>query len=166
MNSDRPALSPSSRAPERRMRAPEFLCSILLLCLSSGCGHDDGLQRNAISGTITIDGAPLKSGAVRLIPIEPDTGPGTMAKVTEGAFQFTEENGPIAAQHRVEIEATEHQAFAIDDEAAFASFVKFTGRSPLARNPIPAIYNSASTLTANIENIDDQKFVFELKSRP
>lgn len=167
MNSNRPQSSPSSsRIFERRNWVSGFLSSLLLLCSSSGCGHSDDLQRNAISGTITIDGAPLESGVVRLIPIEPHSGPGSMEKVTEGAFQFTEENGPIAAQHRVEIEATEHVAFAIDDEAAFASFVKSTGRSPLARNPIPAIYNSASTLTANIENTADQRFVFELKSRP
>jgi hypothetical protein len=71
-----------------------------------------------ISGTITLDGTPLKSGVVRLIPLEPDAGPGTTELVTEVVFLFTEENGPVAAEHRVEIEATDHQAFAMDDEAA------------------------------------------------
>ena len=119
-------------------------------------------KSDRISGTITLDGTPLKSGVVRLIPFEPDAGPGTTELVTEGDFLFTEENGPVAAEHRVEIEATDHQAFAMDDEAAFTSYVKATGRSPFARNPIPAIYNTASQLTARIAEAEDQTFAFEL----
>ena len=67
-------------------------------------------KSDRISGTITLDGTPLKSGVVRLIPLEPDAGPGTTAPVTEGDFLFTEENGPVAAEHRVEIEVTDPSA--------------------------------------------------------
>jgi hypothetical protein len=165
VNSNAP-VSLSSCIPSRRAWATGFLPALWLICLTSGCSHGDGLQRNAISGTITIDGAPLKSGVVRLIPITPHTGPGAMERVSDGFFQFTEDNGPVTAEHRVEIEATDHQPFAIDDEAAFASYTKTTGRSPLARNPIPAFYNSASTLTVNVADVENQLFLFELKSRP
>lgn len=165
MNSNA-VVSLSSCLLSRRALAAGFLSALWLVCLNGGCSHDDGLQRNAISGTITVDGAPLKSGVVRLIPITPYTGPGAMEKVRDGFFQFTADNGPVTAEHRVEIEATDHQPFAIDDEAAFASYTKTTGRSPLARNPIPALYNSASTLTVNVADIENQLFLFELKSRP
>ena len=37
-------------------------------------------KSDRISGTITLDGTPLKSGVVRLIPLEPDAGPGDRSR--------------------------------------------------------------------------------------
>ena len=70
----------------------------------------------------------------------------------------------MIANHRVEIEATEFQDFAIDDEAAFAAAAEATGVSPVAVNPVPAIYNSRSTLTASVTDADGQSFAFDLKT--
>jgi hypothetical protein len=75
------------------------------------------------------------------------------------------DDGPVVASHRVEIEATDFQNFDIDNEAAFAAQVQKTGTSPLGRNPVPAIYNHASTLTAMVPETNDQSFQFDLKSQ-
>jgi hypothetical protein len=136
-----------------------------LLILISGCSSDEGPVRFATTGTVQLDGIPMSSGVIRFVPAEGNGGPAAVAKIIGGEFDFTSADGPIAGPHRVEIEATDHQNFAIDDESAFAAQMQKTGRSPLANNPVPAIYNSASTLTATVENRPDQTFDFDLKTK-
>lgn len=81
-----------------------------------------------------------------------------------GEFEFSSDNGPVIANHRVEIEATEFQGFAIDDEAAFAAAAEATGESPVAVNPVPAIYNSQTILTTIVKDMDGQSFMFGFKT--
>jgi hypothetical protein len=89
-----------------------------------------------------------------------------MAEIVDGKFSLEENDGPVPGLHRVEIEATEHLSFEIDNEAEYAVAVQKTGRSPVALNPVPAIYNRNSTLTANVADTDEQVFPFDLKSKP
>jgi hypothetical protein len=140
-----------------------YLCGLVVL-VSSGCSGSEGPLRVPVSGSVMLDGQPLSSGVIRFVPAEGTEGPGAATQVTNGEFRFSDDDGPIAASHRVEIEATEFQGFAIDDEAAFAAHAQKTGRSPLARNPIPTTYNRDSTLTALVTDADDQKFEFVLSS--
>lgn len=138
----------------------------LVTTLSAGCGSESPLNRKAISGHVNVDGVPLAHGVIRLVPQATTSGPGVMAEIIDGKFSLDEESGPVPGVHRVEIEATQHLNFEIDNEAAFAAAVQKTGRSPVAINPIPAIYNRNSTLTADVADVEDQLFPFELKSRP
>jgi hypothetical protein len=137
---------------------------LLMILLAMGCGGSEGPLRVPVSGSVLLDGQPLTSGVVRFIPQEGADGPGALTQVINGEFHFSDDDGPIIADHRVEIEATEFQGFAIDDEAAFAAHAQTTGRSPLARNPIPPTYNRDSTLTALVTDAEDQKFEFVLTS--
>lgn len=136
----------------------------LLLFLNAGCGGSEGPQRIAVAGTVTLDGTPMSFGLIRFNPKDDISGPGAMAQIVGGEFMFNTENGPVVGNHRIEIEATDFQSFEIDDETAFALQMQTTGMSPLANNPVPAIYNTASTLTATVTESDDQKFPFDLKS--
>jgi hypothetical protein len=56
-------------------------------------------------------------------------------------------------QNRVEVEADLNLGFAIDDEAAFAKRGKL-----LPPNPIPAKYNSQSTLAVEIKAGEENKY--------
>lgn len=150
----------------RSRRRSTALVLIALVFGSAGCGGDSGPKRMAVTGTVTLDDSPLIAGQIRLIPKEPLTGSGVMAEIAGGIFVFTEQSGPIVGEHRVEIEESGFHDFAIDDEAAFAAAMMKTGRSPMAKNPIPPIYNSASTLTATIADLEQQELKFELKSKP
>ncbi len=143
-----------------------MLSSVLIAVLSLGCGSDNQLNRQVISGSVNVDGTPLAHGVIRLVPQTATNGPGVMAEIVEGKFSLDEQLGPVPGLHRVEIEATKHLNFDIDNEAEYAAAVLKTGRSPVAMNPVPAIYNKNSTLTANIADTDDQVFPFDLKSRP
>ncbi len=168
---------PIGRSPSvRDHRRSGFLLLELALVLSvCGCSGSDGPTRYPVSGFVTLDDKPLKNGVIRLIPqvtIMPSSGsnqapvgPGAMAEILNGEFRFTKENGPVAGNHRVEIDSRPHLEFDIDDERSFATEMKKTGRSPLAKNDVPAMYNSASTLTVSVTEQPSQPFKFELRSK-
>ncbi len=138
----------------------------MLLFLNFGCGDYSGPERVAVSGIVQLDGLPMSGGLIRFVPKNERAGPGAMTRIIDGEFAFTAADGPIPGDHRVEIESTDHQGFDIDDEAAFAAQMQKTGRSPLGKNPVPAIYNTASTLTATVSNSQQSEIRFDLKSRP
>lgn len=138
----------------------------LALLTAFGCGRSNELERVPVVGEVTLDGLPLIAGQIRLVPKAPKAGPGVMAEIAGGQFVFTSTTGPVAGEHRVEIEATGFTDFAVDDEAAFALTVQRTGRSPFARNPIPAVYNSHSILAASVSGESKQELSFHLHSKP
>lgn len=166
MNSNR---SPDShqfkkgRKIEDRVSLAASALSVLAVLLNSGCS-DDGPRRMPVSGSVTVDSQPLNSGVIRFIPAGESAGPGAMAKIVDGDFRFTTQNGPVCGSHRVEVEVVDHLNFEIDDERAFAESVRKSGKSPMAKNPIPAAYNSASTLTATVTESEEQPLLFELRS--
>lgn len=146
-------------------KATHILALPMLLALI-GCGSKDPLNRQAVSGRVNVDGLPLSHGLIRFVPQGSTAGPGAMTEIRDGQFCFSKDGGPIPGTHRVEIEATRYQRFEIDNEAAYTTAMMQTGRSPLARNPIPAAYNRNSTLTARVGDSHDQTFSFELSSKP
>lgn len=147
----------------------------LVVILLNGCSGSEGPTRHAVSGFVTLDNQPLQNGVIRLIPLigpssanrseKPPSGPGAMAEILNGEFRFTMQNGPVAGMHRVEIDSVPHPEFDIDDERAFAARMTKTGRSPLPKNAIPAMYNSASILTAEISDTPSPPLSFELRSK-
>ena len=140
--------------------------AMLLALLNVGCGGADGPVRIPVSGTVTVDELPLASGMIRFVPKDDKSGPGASTQIIDGVFRFSADDGPVIASHRVEIEAIGYQNFEIDDETGFAAEMTKTGKSPLATNPIPAIYNSKSTLTETVTDAADQSFQFAIKSSP
>lgn len=157
MNSERTA-STNTTTP--------FIISVAILLAMIGCGSGDPLNRQAVSGHVNVDGVPLPHGLIRFVPQGTTTGPGAMTEINDGQFCFSKDSGPIPGAHRVEVEATQFQGFAIDNEAAYSAAMMQTGRSPLGRNPIPAAYNSNSTLRAFVQDSNDQTFPFDLRSKP
>ena len=144
-----------------------LLTSTLLAVSILGCGGGDpGPARAAVEGIITLDGQKLSAGVVKFIPTATgkNVGPAVLATVKEGAFQLSRSEGPVVGKHRIEIESTGHYGFDIDDEAAYAkSFQEKKGQA-LPPNPIPEIYNSKSTLTAEVKADGENKFEFPLQS--
>lgn len=139
--------------------------AIMLMNLQTGCGFSSGPVRISVTGKVNLDDAPLLSGIIRFVPADNAGGPAAATKIVAGEFAFSSDNGPVVANHRVEIEATDFQNFAIDDEAAFAAAAEAIGESPVAINPVPPIYNSRSTLTASVTDADGQSFTFDLKTK-
>jgi hypothetical protein len=144
------------------------LSALLVLAIvapfATGCGSDEGPPRAAARGVVSLDGQPLVEGVIRYIPAGENKGPAAAAVIRDGKYEMTEEDGPVIGSHRVEIEATGHYGFAIDDEAAFAERVEKNG-GRMARNPVPETYNRRSTLTAQISADSTNALDFNLSSQ-
>jgi hypothetical protein len=146
-----------------------ILCTItglLPAILLTGCGGDSGPRRFAVDGTVQVNGQPLPAGVVRFVPEAGVEGPAASAVVKDGKFSLDADTGPVAGQHRIEIEATDYQSFAIDDEAGYAAAKTQSGIQPVLRNPIPANYNSQSTLTETIKEDGPNTFTFKVEAAP
>ena len=137
----------------------------LIALWAIGCGGDSGPPRFATDGTVLLDGAPLPAGVIRFIPEGATKGPAASAPIENGQFSLDASNGPVAGQHRVEIEATGYEGFAVDDEQAYAQKAT-TARAPvIPPNPIPAIYNRQSTLSKTISPEGSNTFEFQLSTK-
>jgi hypothetical protein len=157
---------PKTDSVRFRFSAPRMALILLSLLFpwSLGCGREEGPPRAAVQGQVTLDGQPVSEGLIRFIPSGGTKGPAAMAAIHAGAFALDREHGPIIGAHRVEIEATGHQGFAIDDEAAYVANVeKKGGRMP--PNPIPDIYNRRSSLTAEISVEGPNELKFQLSTQ-
>jgi len=76
---------------------------LLGLALVAGCNKDP-LGRHAISGTVTVDGAPLESGHISFHPTEGQaTSGGSVIK--GGKYSVPREGGLVAGKYRVAINA-------------------------------------------------------------
>ena len=124
-----------------------------------GCGESgDGLPRQGVAGTITLDGKPLGRGVIRLESI---AGPSPMmagGEIVEGRFDIPKVQGPVPGEYRVFISST--------SAAPSADPTAPPGEStPPPPDPIPSKYNSASTLSAKVEAGGPKSFDFSLKTR-
>jgi hypothetical protein len=77
--------------------------AILLAC--TGC-NKGGLDRNAISGSVQLDGKALESGGILFSPIKGTAGPVTGGVIKNGRYELPRAAGPVAGWYRVEIHAT------------------------------------------------------------
>lgn len=159
--------SRSSRTFILRSEFYVSLASGLLAMSAIGCGGGAvGPERAAVEGVVTLDGQKLVAGVVKFIPTATgkNVGPAVLATVKDGAFQLSRSEGPVIGKHRIEIESTGHYGFEIDDEQAYAKSFQEKKGPPLPPNPVPEIYNSKSTLTAEVNADGENKFEFPLQS--
>lgn len=83
-----------------------------------GCGGETGPARYAVSGTVKLDGQPLKNGRVSFVPVvEPGSpGPSAFGDVKAGEYQIPQEGGAIEGQHSVYIMVLGEPESTADDE--------------------------------------------------
>ncbi len=86
----------------------------MLSVLNVGCGGNDGPVKYTLSGTITLaDGKPCPAGEISL---EPDAaggnkGPGSMAQIKDGKYNFPRDNGIVGGKYNVTITPFDGVAF-------------------------------------------------------
>lgn len=143
--------------------SPLLLAALVLW--SPGCSRkpSNAPQRAAVSGSVTLDGQPLKAGVVRFIPTDSTTGPQTTLSVEEGAFKSTTQNGPLVGTHRIEIESTDDGGFALDDEQAFER-LRAEGIKKIEAVRVPSEFNQKSTLREVVSAGKNEPFQFDLHS--
>lgn len=148
----------------RSTRCP-YALTLTLITLSPtlicGCGGSDGLKTAPVSGQVTMDGTPLAGVQVTVEPVDEagtdNPGTGSFGKTDEeGRYELrlmtSDEPGAVVGKHTVRIITPEPEEFADNDITEFV-------------DPIPARYNSASTLTLDVPADGTDKADFELTKK-
>jgi hypothetical protein len=115
----------------------------------AGCGDasGDGLDRKYVGGKVTLDGAPLARGVISFDPAEGSPGAVPAGGVViDGVYSIDATAGPTPGKYKVSIRS----APSGDAPAEKAAPGAPPRRAKKVVDPIPAKYNSASELTAEV----------------
>jgi hypothetical protein len=123
---------------------------------AAGCGRGEP-TRGALHGTVTVDGAPLAQGHIRLFALTPG-GAGTDAAIVDGQYRIPAERGPMAGTYRVEIEALKPSGRRVYDPDTRQMVEELV-------NALPARYHTQSTLLVTYDPASDRPHDFDLKSK-
>lgn len=136
-----------------------FLSAACLAALGGcGGGSADGLPREAVSGSATLDDKPVPHGFIQFQPTSPD-GVAAGGAITDGKYAISRDQGPTPGDYKVLISSSSGPEAASDEPPPPPG-----APTPVAKDPIPAEYNSASKLTAKIEAGKENKIDFPMKS--
>jgi len=151
---------PSDRIPARFLTT---MCGFLtLIFFGSGCA-EEGPPRAAVTGTVTVDDEPLQKGSIRFIPTDETKGPEAGAKIENGFYELSEEDGPVVGTVRVEIRDVTDPGYDLDDPEQFVE----KGDKPLPRPRIPPKYNRRSKITRTIKagEVNELNFTIRTEGR-
>jgi hypothetical protein len=134
----------------------------LLTLVVAGCGEgSDGLPREAVSGTVTLDGQPLAAGSIQMIPINPMAGQPGGAVIKDGKYSIDRAQGLVPGQYNVVISSSEATGSAAPASGPPGPVVA----SEQPKNLIPPEYNTRSALLLEVKTGSPNTFPFELKSK-
>lgn len=129
-----------------------FGMCLLIVTLMTGCGSSNPLNRQAVSGTVSLGGEPIASGSIEF---QPTGAGGTMsgAVITNGEYQIPLESGLPPGEYLVRISSADENAEPV--EAPGES-------NKLAVEKIPAEFNSESNVNRTVEAGKANVFDFEI----
>jgi hypothetical protein len=132
----------------------------LLVAGFSGCGSSsDNLPREAVSGGVTVDSKPLKSGIVTFVPTDPNGPTQGNFTVVEGKFSVPKEQGLVPGKYEVKVSTSEAEEK--KESETFSN--NAPGMPPIVpKDAIPAMYNSNTKLTAEVKAGVPNDFQFPL----
>lgn len=119
---------------------------VVSLAAVAGCGPV-GLDRVPVSGTVTFNGEPLKTGDMRFVPINGTHAPVGAANIIDGRYAADGKGGVAVGAYRVEILAWRDKK----DHVAPALLPPGVKKEDLAKEQyLPAKYNTQSELDITI----------------
>ncbi len=131
----------------------------LALMVAFGCGSGDGLPREKVSGTVTLGGKPVEAGRVTMLPADSSAGTGAAGAIEAGSFAIPADQGPVPGSYLVSISVPEAPAAGKDGGATGPASEK------LAKELVPARYNTSTTLRATVEKGGKNQFTFNLEPK-
>ena len=148
--------------------------AMLALLIAAGCGRNDDLPRQPVSGTVSFDGQPLSEAWIEFRP--EGEGGVTMAgaKIDGGTYSVPLADGLIPGKYRVAIskpELNSEPSPLIELKPARKGATKKQGIDPDPYAPrfpkelIPARYNTKSDLIKEVKADQPNDFSFELTSK-
>jgi hypothetical protein len=148
-------------APLPKPRLVNLLCfAILLTAGFYGCGHGNPLGRQAVSGTVTVDGQPLPRGMINFTPRNREGKIRTGTVITDGKYDLPVEKGLPAGEYVVGILAVDRDQNSNPDAPPGAD----TFSAP-TKQRIPARYNLKSELVREVTTDGPNVFDFDIKTR-
>lgn len=87
------------------LRSALIILLALLLFGPLGCGQNSGPRRYEVSGKVSYRGEPVRFGYIYLEPdpLAGNSGPGSMAKIIDGAYRTDPGTGVVGGSYRVRI---------------------------------------------------------------
>jgi hypothetical protein len=126
----------------------------------AGCGEDE-LPREAVSGTVTLDGQPLKSGMIQFQPTSAGEATAGGAAIVDGKYSVPKAQGLVPGKYQVMITGVTGPPEAPKEQ--------LPGDAPRpvlpAKELIPDRYNAKTELTAQVNTGGPNTFPFELSSK-
>jgi hypothetical protein len=118
----------------------------------AGCG---GPERQAVHGTVTLDGTPVDGGTINFLPV--DGKPDSVARgdIKAGSYSIPAGQGPVVGAYRIEIRWMRKTGRMVSG---------FGTQAPEMASVIPDRYNRMSELKADIKP-GDNSLDFDLKSK-
>lgn len=117
-----------------------LLAALCAVCVATGCASESKFQ--PVSGTVTYKGAPLETGAITFLFVNPP-GPAGGALITNGKFRIAAPNGLEPGTYRVQISSPQGVGQRTPEQIA-------AGASAPAKERIPSSYNTESQVTIEV----------------
>ncbi len=139
----------------RRARASSvlLLAGAAVLC-ATGCG-DAGPERATVTGTVRLNGQPVKAGSIAFYPTEGTRGPSAGGAIEDGRYRVDSAKGVVVGKSRVQVNSLQKSGRMIPDainpNAMMEEYVE----------AIPPQYNSESTLIREIA-VGENRLDFDL----
>lgn len=136
------------------MRAIAFGGVLVVVAVCLGCGAKNG--RQPISGSASFKGEPLNNATIQFFAVEGPPGPLCGALITNGQFNIPAEHGLDPGTYKVSISMPVPGGEQTPEEKA-------AGASAKAKEGLPAKYNSATELRAEVKPGTPNNFEFKLE---
>jgi hypothetical protein len=139
-------------------------CLTALLVLSAlalgGCTYDpwkpdDPFPRVPVAGSVTLDGAPVPAGMIQFEPAAETKGPTAAGEISGGHYAIEKAQGPIAGKYKVLISGRPPARLKPGEPPG--------GTPKLTPEPVPAKYNTESTLKTEVPAEGSTTLDFALK---
>lgn len=134
-----------------------FAWSLVGLAVCLGCGPKT--DRLPISGKVTLDGAPLDSGSIRLVSQGGAKLQATGAMIQAGDFSIPAEKGLLPGVYHVTISSPDVQA-----KPTMVSEYPGGPAIPVTPDRIPPEFNTESKKTIEVTPDGDNEFSFDVTS--
>jgi hypothetical protein len=129
----------------------------MLGLLSSGCGgSSDDLPREAVSGSVNLEGQPLAKGTIQFVPTSDKVSTNGTAGIVEGKYALPRAEGLVPGSYKVAISSFSELAETPEPHNAPGKV------GPVPKNLVPKQFNTASTLTAEVKGGQANTFNFEI----
>jgi hypothetical protein len=133
-------------------------CAVASAGWIAGCGSDNPLGRKSLSGTVTLDGAPLAKGAIEFHPISED-GVQSGDLIENGRYSIPADKGATPGEYRVVIYDT------YETPALPPGHMPGDDIPPPPKPKVPPEWNSRSEQKIEVKKEGPFKFDFNIVTK-